>query len=342
LLKTNTSNNFDLLRLTLAILVFFAHWNTLTFQNFTYFPFHLSTYAVHMFFIVSGFLIFWSFDADQNKKHFYIKRFFRIFPLYAFLIILQTLFFVVFVDGNVSQILKYFVSNIFFLNFLAPSVGGTFSDLYVNAINGSLWTLKNEVVFYALVPPIFMFYKKWGRVFLVMLYTLSAIYMFGVDYISSINLVSRHHADILLFQFPAQVRLFLVGILLYTLYKRFNQNNSFFLAIMSFTLIALLGGNSLFDYSVYPFCIGFIMVYLVYFVKKINISFDFSYSFYILHFPVIQLALYFNLNPSNPLVSFLSIFFVILFLSYFSEKYIEKRFIQIGKNIIQRSKNATS
>ena len=36
------------------------------------------------------------------------------------------------------------------------------SGLEVDAINGSLWTLKNEVVFYVLVPVIFMLYKKWG------------------------------------------------------------------------------------------------------------------------------------------------------------------------------------
>jgi len=340
LLKTNTSNNFDLLRLVLAILVFFAHWNTLTFQNFTYFPFHLSTYAVHMFFIVSGFLIFWSFDADQNKKHFYIKRFFRIFPLYAFLIFLQTLFFLLFVESSFSQIIKYFIANILFLNFLTPSVGETFSGLYVNAINGSLWTLKNEVVFYALVPLIFMFYKKWGRAFLVMLYSLSAVYMFGVDYIYSLDILSRHHADILLFQFPAQVRLFMVGILLYTLHQKFNQNNSTSLAIISVLLIAFVSENRFFDYVLYPFCIGFIMIYLVYFIKTIKINFDFSYSFYILHFPVIQLTLFFNINPSDPLISFLALFSVILFLSFFSEKYIEKKFILIGKSIIKRVKNA--
>lgn len=155
-------NNFDVLRLILAILVFFYHWNILTSQELSNPMFQLGGYAVDMFFIISGFLIFWSFDADQNKKHFYIKRFFRIFPLYAFLILLQTLFFMGFADESIFQIIKYFVSNIFFLNFLAPSVGTTLSTLYVNAINGSLWTLKNEVAFYALVPLIFMFYKKWG------------------------------------------------------------------------------------------------------------------------------------------------------------------------------------
>ena len=162
--KISTNNNFDILRLILAVLVFFAHWNTLTSQDISNQLFHLSGYAVHMFFIVSGFLIFWSFDADQNKKCFYIKRFFRIFPLYAFLIILQTLFFIGFSDGSTFEVIKYFITNIFFLNFLAPSVGSTLSSLEVNAINGSLWTLKNEVVFYLIVPLLFMFYKKWGGV----------------------------------------------------------------------------------------------------------------------------------------------------------------------------------
>ena len=157
-------NNFDILRLILAVLVFFAHWNILTSQDISNHLFHLSGYSVHMFFIVSGFLIFWSFDADQTKKHFYIKRFFRIFPLYAFLIILQTLFFIGFSDGSTFEVIKYFIANMFFLNFLAPSVGSTLSSLEVNAINGSLWTLKNEVVFYLIVPLLFMLYKKWGGV----------------------------------------------------------------------------------------------------------------------------------------------------------------------------------
>lgn len=165
-MKLKVSNNFDILRLILAVLVFFAHWNILTSRDISNQLFHLSGYAVHMFFIVSGFLIFWSFDADQNKKHFYIKRFFRIFPLYAFLIILQTLFFIGFSDGSTFEVIKYFVVNMFFLNFLAPSVGSTLSSLEVNAINGSLWTLKNEVVFYLIVPFLFMSYKKWGGIFL--------------------------------------------------------------------------------------------------------------------------------------------------------------------------------
>ena len=324
-------NNFDILRLILAILVFFAHWNILTSQDISNQLFHLSGYAVHMFFIVSGFLIFWSFDADQNKKHFYIKRFFRIFPLYAFLIILQTLFFIGFSDGSTFEVIKYFIANIFFLNFLAPSVCSTLSSLEVNAINGSLWTLKNVVVFYLIVPLLFMFYKKWGGYILLILYSLSVVYMFAMDYLG---------IEKLLVQFPAQVRLFMVGILLYILFDKFNKNNIYLLAIVSLILLIVLKDNTSFNYILSPICIGCMMIFLVYFVKNIKVNFDFSYSLYILHFPVIQLALYFEINPTNPIISFVVLFAVILVLSYFSEKYIEKRFIKIGREIVKKDKSA--
>ena len=154
--------------------------------------------------------------------------------------------------------------------------------------------------------------------------------MFAVDYLG---------IEKLLVQFPAQVRLFMVGILLYILFDKFNKKNIYFLAIVSLILLIVLKDNTSFNYILYPFCIGFVMIFLVYFVKNIQVNFDFSYSLYILHFPVIQLALYFEINPTNPIISFVVLFAVILVLSYFSEIHIEKRFVSIGKNIIKKDKN---
>ncbi|MDY0192350.1 MAG: acyltransferase [Aliarcobacter butzleri] len=327
----STKNNFDILRLILAVLVYFAHWNTLSAQNIEIFIFKLSGFAVDMFFVVSGFLIFWSYENDQNNKNFYIKRFFRIFPLYAFLIVLQTLFFIGFSDGNSFEIIKYFIVNIFFLNFLAPTVGTIFSGLEVNAINGSLWTLKNEVAFYVIVPLIFMLYKRFGIIFLLIMYILSVIYMFTVDYMG---------IEKLLVQFPAQLRLFTIGIICYVIFTKFNKNNIYLAVAISFFLILFFKDLMYFKYMIYPICIGVFVIFCAYFIKHIKVDFDFSYSFYILHFPVIQLALYFGINPTNPIISFLTLFIVILILSYLSEKYIEKKFIKIGKNIIKRNKSA--
>ena len=118
----STKNNFDILRLILAILVYFAHWNTLSVQNIEIFIFKLSGFAVDMFFVVSGILIFWRYENDQNHKNFYTKRFFRIFPLYAFFFFFQTIFFIGFSDGSTFEVIKYFVVKNFFLKFLSPSL----------------------------------------------------------------------------------------------------------------------------------------------------------------------------------------------------------------------------
>ena len=144
-------NNFDIIRLILAILVGLYHWNILIAYNSGNLFFNFGEIAVDCFFIVSGFLIFWSFDNDKDNKKFYIKRFYRIFPIY----------FIGFSQGNLEEIFRYFISNLLFLNFLSPSVGETLANLEVNAINGSLWALKNEVMFYVLVPLVFLFYKKF-------------------------------------------------------------------------------------------------------------------------------------------------------------------------------------
>lgn len=318
-------NNFDIIRLALAILVGFYHWNILVANNSGNIFFNFGEIAVDCFFIISGFLIFWSFDNDKDNKKFYIKRFYRIFPIYFGLIFLQTLFFIGFSQGNLEEIFRYFISNLLFLNFLSPSVGETLANLQVNAINGSLWTLKNEVLFYAIVPLIFLFYKRFGLKFLVFLYFISIMYIITINYFDLTKLVVL---------FPSQLRLFIVGVFLYLFFSKLSREVLLLTGPISILLIYLFIDNEYFKSLVYPILLGSVLLFAIYCIKKIKIKFDFSYSFYILHFPVIQLSMYFNLNPTNPFLSFVFLFSIILFLSFLSEKYIEKRFVRIGKKVI--------
>ena len=317
-------NNFDIIRLILAILVGLYHLNILIAYNSGNLFFNFGEIAVDCFFIVSGFLIFWSFDNDKDNKKFYIKRFYRIFPIYFGLIFLQTLFFIGFSQGNLEEIFRYFISNLLFLNFLSPSVGETLANLEVNAINGSLWTLKNEVIFYFLVPLIFLFYKKFGLKFLAFLYFISIIYILTINYFDLSKMIAL---------FPSQLRLFIVGVFLYVFFSKLSKEVLFLMGPISIVLIYLFSENEYFKFLMYPILLGFILLFIIYCIKEIKIKFDFSYSFYILHFPVIQLAIYFNINPSNPILSFVFLFSIIIFLSFLSEKYIEKRFIRIGKKV---------
>jgi peptidoglycan/LPS O-acetylase OafA/YrhL len=323
------SNNFDLIRNILSFLVFFTHWNILTASGYEFFLFHLSGIAIDLFFVVSGFLIWWSYNADQRISSFYIKRFFRVFPLYFILISLQTLFFIYYSNGSIEELFKYFTSNIFFLNFFAPSVGNVLSNLEVNAINGSLWTLKNEIAFYLLVPLIFKLHAKYGVRVLYALYICSVIYMLYFQYLNN---------ERMLVQFPAQMRLFLTGILLYIFFDKIGRYKPTIVAIICLILVIQFRDYSYFRYIIYPFTLGVLLFYVVYYVKPIIIKFDFSYSFYIVHFPLIQLAILFDLNPSSPVISFILLFSLTILISYLSELYIEKRFIKFGRKIIKMRK----
>ncbi|QSX36027.1 acyltransferase family protein [Shewanella sedimentimangrovi] len=331
MINRENSNNFDLTRNVLSFLVFFTHWNILTNGGYDFFLFHLSGLAIDLFFIVSGFLIWWSYKSDNNIINFYLKRFFRIFPLYFFLILLQTLFFAFYSNGSIYDLHKYFLSNILFLNFISPTVGDLLSGLEVNAINGSLWTLKNEVIFYVLVPLLFKLYEKYGLKFLCL------IYSFSILYIIYFHLLNNER---MLFQFPAQIRLFLSGILAYIYFDRIGRFSQYKVVTLSLILVILFRENVYFRFTVYPLFLSVILIYFVYYVKTYVIKFDFSYSFYIIHFPLIQLAILFDLNPSNPFLSLVLLFSLTVLLSYLSELYIEKRFVIVGREIIKRRKNA--
>lgn len=330
-------NNFDSIRNILSFLVFFAHWNLLTALNSEFFLFHLSGIAIDFFFVVSGFLIWWSYNSDRNISNFYIKRFFRIFPLYFIIISIQTLFFLYYSNGLESETFRYFIANILFLNFLAPTVGDLLNTLDVDAINGSLWTLKNEVVFYIFVPLVFKLYAKYGVKALSCIYVCSLMYMLYFQYLNNGNMFYSQLLtnEKMLVQLPAQMRLFLAGIFLYIFFDRFGKYKPTLIATACLILIILCRDNDLFRFTIYPFLLGVVLVYLVYNIKPIILKFDFSYSFYIVHFPLIQLAILFDLNPSNPLISFILLFFLTILISYLSEIYIEKPFIKLGKRIIK-------
>lgn len=101
-------------------------------------------WVLSAFFILSGFLLTLGWDEGQPAKRFYIRRFARIYPIYALAwaaaVIGQWL-----ATGHVPSVLVL-VATLFLVQSLVPSAS------YVFGVNVAFWSLSDEAVFYALLP----------------------------------------------------------------------------------------------------------------------------------------------------------------------------------------------
>jgi len=325
-------NNFDLIRLGLALMVVFFHIYKLSTGNTGMWLSYLVDFAVSSFFVISGLLVTRSFDQDQRLSGYLKKRFLRIYPLYFTMILTQLCILLILTSSAFnSQLLvvglKYFVCNIIFLNFLQPTIPGVFEHLKYNAINGSLWTIKIEVLFYILLPLIYYGFKKFRISFLISLYFLSALFAgFSVS-----NPVLAVLAD----QLPAQLRFFVVGIVFYLYGYKIKLPALFMLLIPVGLFIAnyFCIGNIVYKTALYPICLGFI-VYLTGFSKPLlKLKYDISYGVYLIHFPVIQLLLFFGFAAGNFSLFMLTGLVTVVLLALLSFIFLEKKFIELGHRL---------
>src|SRR5579871_6264888 len=101
--EQDSHNNFTILRLLLAVMVVFGHFKLLDGVPAPHWPYVYAGAAVDCFFVVSGYLVSLSFDRDSNFQRFYLRRFFRIYPLYIVIVILQTFILGALADGGILE-----------------------------------------------------------------------------------------------------------------------------------------------------------------------------------------------------------------------------------------------
>jgi peptidoglycan/LPS O-acetylase OafA/YrhL len=154
-------NNFNLLRLSAAVLVIISHAFELPTglarhdEMFYFTGRALAWYAVNVFFVVSGYLIAASWDRRPSLGPFLWARFLRIYPgLFVMLILIVPALGIFF---STLPPLQYLANNQTFL-YLAGGLSivhvqyelpGVFENTPLSAVNGSLWTLRYEVLCYA-------------------------------------------------------------------------------------------------------------------------------------------------------------------------------------------------
>ena len=298
--------------------------------------------AVCGFFIISGFLIIRSCWSSNSLKEYFIKRCKRLLPAYFFAIFISVAILSLFSNLPLieyyksPQTLKYFFANILFMNFLQPSLPGVFTGnnnlQAVNAVNGSLWTIKLEIGFYIIVPIIaYILYKlKTKRrinVFLAILYIFGYVYNFICLLIYKKTL--NRFIEELAHQLPGFIQYFAVGIFCVINYDIIHKYDKYLIipGIIILAIYYMIGNEYLL-----PIGLGIIIMFIGFNFSKINnigkIG-DYSYGIYIFHFPIIQILIsfgYFNLNKDIALLVVIGTVFSVSYLSWhFLEKKILKR-----------------
>lgn len=316
-------NNFDILRITLSLVVFYMHMGNLAnIELLSKLPGGL---AVKCFFVVSGYLIVKSYLRNGNIQTYSKARFLRVYPLYF--IVVSLCFLLGYLNYSYSfyeylneGALKYLLSNYFLSNFLAPSLPDMFVHNTHTAVNGALWTIKVEVMFYISVPLIYGYLNKYvgNKKITVIIAILSTIFYYLLSYL--IEKYSFPHS--LNNQLPSLMVFFMVGSL-------FNFVNVSFLKVRHLLLVIPLLFLFKDVYLLYAILVGAFVYIVANVVKPIKVSNkigDLSYGIYIWHFPVLQFFVMYGFF-SNIYVGFIGASTVVLLMAFGSWHLVESKLI---------------
>ncbi|MDO8828420.1 acyltransferase [Methylophaga sp.] len=327
------NNNLDLLRFSFAFVVFLVHaYHLSDSASLSIFNTIFSAkMAVECFFVVSGFLIFMSYEHSSSLNRYFEKRARRIYPAYFSVVVICALF------GSLlstysyseyffsSEFYRYLIANLVFLNFIQPSLPGVFSENSLAAVNGALWTLKIEVMFYLSVPVFVWLFRRIGLwQGLTFLYLTSFIYSFCMQ------LLIDQHGGIFVEiqrQLPGQLMFFIAGGALYYSFNFFQKNATplLILAIAAYFVESFFETGLLYAASLGIFVVyfGFVFKYLGNFGKYG----DFSYGIYILHFPILQTFISYQYFASYPYLAMISSVIAVMLTAYFMWHGVEKKML---------------
>jgi peptidoglycan/LPS O-acetylase OafA/YrhL len=154
-------NNFTLARFVAASLVIFTHSFGVTGHGNAepmraLFGVSAGTWAVHVFFVMSGFLVAKSYDTRGSLLAFMYGRFMRIYPgMWACVVVCAFLIGPIFTSFTTAQYLsdvltiKFVLANCTLLPWgVVVDLPGVFDQHRLTAVNLSLWTLPYELWMY--------------------------------------------------------------------------------------------------------------------------------------------------------------------------------------------------
>ncbi len=309
----NRRNNFDLLRLLAASGVMALHVVDLSGEvALSWLAWADTKIALCTFFVISGYLVYMSCEQTTTLRQYAVKRLRRIVPAYAAVVILCALLGVFISTLPASDYFgrawwQYLAANLSFLNFLQPSLPGVFAgNPYPGApVNGALWTIKVELMFYAVVPAIVWAVRRWGhhRVMGVG-FALSCLWWGGFMHMAYAT--GKGAFAELAKQMPGQLMYFLPGAWAYCERERLARWGwKLGAAGIAAMALAYQFDQRLptFGVFLYPLaltaCVSWAAHNLPY-LGSVTRRGDISYGVYILHFPIIQTLVHFGVFKASP------------------------------------------
>lgn len=338
-------NNFDLLRLVFAGAVCLVHTGELSGSAVltSALGFLSAPIAVKCFFVVSGFLIFMSFERAPDIRVYASKRIRRIYPAYFVVVALSAIGLFAVSTESVGdyfsgQWVKYLLANLSFLNFVEPSLPGVFESNRMSAVNGALWTLKVEVGFYVLVPLFVFMFRRYGRLGVItFVYATSVLYAVAFSYAA--DLTGNALYAMLGRQVPGQLSYFMAGAFFFYYLDFFERNVWYFVSGSAAVIVASRFVSLQF---LEPFALATAVIAAGLFVYLGNFGRfgDFSYGTYILHFPIIQVLLVYGWQVGSPWLFLASVVSLTLVAAAGLWHLVEKRFLSRQSHYIKATAKA--
>ncbi len=287
-----SSNRFDLLRLLFSVGIFVYHaWVLAAVAPFGGVEVALGTLGLLLiegFFIISGALVYGSLLRSRSMDVYAVKRIRRVYPAYLVVILVPTAVSLVLTGGEaLAGIGKYLAANLVFLNFLAPDLPGLFEGQRFEEVNGPLWTLKVEVMFYIVLPVIGFVMSRMGRaswILLVLFYAGGEAWRLLIP-----QLFDHPYAPEVARQLPGQMAFFASGMALWTVWDVAKARPWLF-GLAGAVLLAVSFAHPLLEPTRAAGLAGLIAWAAFVPGPALDVARfgDFSYGLYITHFPIIQ------------------------------------------------------
>ena len=308
--------------------------------------FHIGLIGVPLFFMISAYTLALSQDKKgmerSRMKQFFIRRFFRIYPLYIIAIIS---IFILWYTGIITQWANFhewlfsrsnLLTHITFTN-------GFFSS-FMNSFRLGEWSLFNEIWFYILFVVVFPVLRSSFRKTLVFVWWMGVLYIVRNLIALKIWLDATYVYQFIFYHLID----FSLGFLLFHIHKNYFQQyivtsvQSILFSIVTFVLFGgllrwysqgfyinhLLRIWSLFLISISAMlCLSVMKLFsckLLTYLGKI------SYSIYLLNLPILCMIGYYNPFPAYPIANALLAWVILIVTSSVTYKY-EEFGISLGR-----------